>query len=64
MDQEEKEYIDKKMDEMYSKLTNPDPELIKSRSKIYYKYYLKWILIAAVLVFATMLISFKFLGLI
>lgn len=63
MDQEEKEYIDKKVDEIYRKLANPDPELIKSRRKIYYKYYLKWIILATILVFGTMLITFKVLRL-
>lgn len=68
MDTEEKEYIDKKMSEMYEKLTNPDPDTIRARTesfyKSYYKFYLKWILFTIVLVVATLFITFKWVGLI
>lgn len=68
MDTEEKEYIDKKMSEVYENIANPDPNIIRERTqsfyKNYYKFYLKWILVATVLLVSTFLITFRWVGLI
>lgn len=68
MNQEEKDYIDKKFSELENKYMNPDPKELWERSKkyrpMYYAYYKKVIPIALILTIGTMLITFWIVGLI
>jgi hypothetical protein len=64
MDQEEQKYIDKKFAEMYDKMANPSPELIAAQRQKMYKQLLPWMIVGAIAVVGTMVISFWWLGLI
>ena len=67
MNNEEKEYIDKKFSDMENRFLSPDPAEMLQRSKkfrkFYFSYYLKWVVVALVATLGTMVIAFRVLGL-